>query len=409
MVKNFVRGLALSAALVLWVLAGLQGCAPMVPLPHVTSQEIQQEAVQIPSLTSEMAWVLMNLRYGMIVLEVNEEGHALAQKIVRQWKSADPVGTAKLARSVGDWPLEAQERLLEAVAIDTLSFQLTGHWPVEFAYFRPDAPPAGIDPTVIQGMQSPLQDQITRVGAKIAQAAGLNVSFVLDPRVEMEMNAASSTGTGNNVVYVSPSLVLLSRTDDELAGVLGHEVAHISLGHPQPTNARYVVPQLTGALAGGLLTAFFLKLNQRNAAVGIYPSEWQLRNQAAAIAAAQGLGYALGTAGVNISGYTRQQEMEADVLGVRFAQTAGSDPSRLADFLGLQAAYFRMRGREEDSSFLRDHPSSPERIATLRKIAPPSFRTAALSTSPPSGVSSPPSRPSRARRRVKGGYRYRLE
>jgi len=265
-----------------------------------------------------------NIRFGSILLTDNPPARALAQTIVADWKSRYPAQISDLLHFVQQFPLDTQESLLETLAIWTLLRQYTGYDLADLVDLCPDTPLAGVDPNLVPALCFLLQERVNRIGTAIAQAANIQAMFVLDP--SMGINAGAKLEQGVNVVRVGPRLVLLT-TDNQLAGFLGHEVAHLVLGHAQPTDARSIIPVLTGTLAASFLAAYFTNLNNRRAALGIYPSEWQLRNQAATIESARGLGHALGKTAVQVSGYTRQQEMEADTLGVRLVQKAGGDPS----------------------------------------------------------------------------------
>ena len=134
-------------------------------------------------------------------------------------------------------------------------------------------------------------------------------------------------------VYVTRGLVALANNEAELAGVLGHEVGHVTARH---SAQRYDQAQLgqVGALAaqlGGMLLGGYLGGAQGAQLGGQY------------------LGQA-GSLGAQawVQGYSREQEFEADQLGIRYLGAAGYDPAAMASFLATLQADDAYRQRTQD-------------------------------------------------------------
>ncbi len=130
-------------------------------------------------------------------------------------------------------------------------------------------------------------------------------------------------------VFVSVGLVDLCRgNQDWLAGLMGHEIAHIVKNHAfqKAVASKFVQLLSQGAMVGGPL---------KRAALGLVTNFLD-------------------------KGYSEDQEFEADVFGVRLAHAAGFHASGLMQFLKL------IGGRSELSVFLSSHPPSLERIENLR-------------------------------------------
>ena len=86
--------------------------------------------------------------------------------------------------------------------------------------------------------QAPLRQRLGRVGGRIAAAAGRSdLVFVLD--ATQGMNAGAFAGFNSRQIAVGPQIVLFTGTEDELAAVLGHEVAHITHGHTRAWRFRH--------------------------------------------------------------------------------------------------------------------------------------------------------------------------
>ncbi len=153
-------------------------------------------------------------------------------------------------------------------------------------------------------------------------------------------------------VYVTRGLLALAKDESELASVLGHEIGHVTARHGAQRQTRST---LIGLLAVGV-----------SAAAG---------NQAVSQAA--------GLAGQYfIASYSREQEFQADDLGLRYISRTHMDPygsprflGRLGDHSELQQRIAGADGRSSLADFFATHPSSPDRVrrATGRaqKIAQP--------------------------------------
>lgn len=200
-----------------------------------------------------------------------------------------------------------------------------------------------------------LQAYVERVGNRVKEVSELkdqDFTFtVLDSDI---VNAFALPG---GYVYVSRGLLALANNEAELAGVLGHEIGHITARH---TAQRYdraqagqlgsVAAQVLGALGGAYL----------GGAEGA-----KLGGQ---------FGGQLGSLGATayVQGFSREQEFEADQLGIRYLAAAGYEPEAMASFLSaLQAndafqAQLAGRGPQAESPFagwLSSHPRTPDRVA----------------------------------------------
>ena len=141
-------------------------------------------------------------------------------------------------------------------------------------------------------------------------------------------------------VYVTRGLVALANSEAELAGVLAHEIGHVTARHTAERYSRAVVTQLGTALLGAIVQSRELA---------------QLAN----------IGGEL-----YLAGFSREQEFEADQLGVRYLQSTGYDAAAEARFLEslilekeLANKLAGAEGREPEAAFFSTHPRTPERVA----------------------------------------------
>lgn len=147
-------------------------------------------------------------------------------------------------------------------------------------------------------------------------------------------------------VYVTRGLMALANSEAELAGVIAHEIGHVTARHPAQRYSHGMVASL-GATLLGILTES--------------PDLGRLGRLAA---------------GLYIQGYSREQEYEADRLGVRYLARAGYDPMAMASFLkALEAddALTQMiageKGAEPPLDLFRSHPRTADRIVQAAQAA----------------------------------------
>ena len=160
-----------------------------------------------------------------------------------------------------------------------------------------------------------------------------------------EVNAFCMPG-GKIVVYEG----LLPVTQDEtgLAIVLGHEIAHAVAKHSAEQLSKQTRQQYAAQIGGSVLSQVAQAKGMSNAA--------SIIDMAAQI----GFNFA------NLK-YSRDNETEADRLGLIFAAMAGYDPQLAIPFWQRMA---QQSGGSTKSEIFSDHPSDEKRIAELQKRMP---------------------------------------
>ncbi len=152
-------------------------------------------------------------------------------------------------------------------------------------------------------------------------------------------------------LYVTRGLLALAGDASEVGAVMAHEIAHVTARHSALRAER-----------------------EREAAVISKAAEViQNRQKGEEIRSSQRM---------SVASFSRQQELEADAIGVRVIARAGYDPygaSRFLTALGksseLRAALYSKKKSEMDFDILSTHPSTPDRvaraIAAARQIGAP--------------------------------------
>lgn len=161
--------------------------------------------------------------------------------------------------------------------------------------------------------------------------------FVLDSPI---VNAFALPG---GYVYISRGLLALANSEAEVAGVLAHEVGHITARHSAERYSHGVLTSLGAAVA--------------SAAIG---------SQAASQALSLG-------GNLYMSSYSRSQENESDSLGIRYLSRGGYDTKAMSSFLASLEAQSaldrRAKGKQGSGGlgYFSTHPATPERVTKTRQ------------------------------------------
>ncbi|MBQ8674123.1 MAG: M48 family metallopeptidase [Bacteroides sp.] len=194
--------------------------------------------------------------------------------------------------------------------------------------------------------------QVTRVGKRIAAATeqylrenGLaseveNFSWEFNLVKDSQINAFCMPG-GKIVVY--EGLMNIVASDDELAVVIGHEVAHAVAKHSNERMSQQMLTQYGAQILSQ-------SLSKKSAAVQT------LANSVYGIGAQYGV----------MLPFSRQHETEADYMGLIFMRMAGYDPDVAVNFWQKMSA----SGSSSVPEFMSTHPNDERRISDIQKALP---------------------------------------
>jgi len=188
--------------------------------------------------------------------------------------------------------------------------------------------------------EHPALENLNEVGQKLVQ--------YLDPQKFdykfgiLDMQEPNAMALPGGFVYFSRGLLVLVNSEDELAGVMGHEITHVHNQHARKSQNRSIFSSILlipGAIvgtiapnAGNLLISPVLLFN---------------------------------------SAYSRSNEKEADLNGAKLASAAGYDPSGIAIILEKISDEVSLEsGNVEKSSWFDSHPYTPKRVEELNKYIP---------------------------------------
>lgn len=182
--------------------------------------------------------------------------------------------------------------------------------------------------------------RVQKVGARLLQkseAAQTEWQFQFHLLNDQETVNAFSLPGGQ--VFITDGLYKLLKTEGQLAGVLGHEMGHVLARHGAQQLAK---SNLTDGLIG---------------AVAVAASNPNDPNGASAAQVAQVVGQL-----VNLK-YSREDESQADTLGVRLMGEAGYDPNAM---IGVQEILEQLSQAGQPPEFLSDHPDPANRIQNIQ-------------------------------------------
>jgi len=185
-------------------------------------------------------------------------------------------------------------------------------------------------------------ERVERVGERLARTVFWDM-----PQAEWEFvvfdapNQVNAFAMAGGKVGVYSGLFRITETDDELAAVLAHEIAHVTARHVHERLSQGMLRQ-TGGLAVGV------------AMVGSGASPMAT----SAVLDAYGL-----SSGAGALAFDRAKELEADTIGLIYMARAGYNPdAALAVLEKLDALSAQRRA---PPAWLSTHPSTPERMVRM--------------------------------------------
>ena len=186
------------------------------------------------------------------------------------------------------------------------------------------------------------RDQVVQYREMVQQIAGTAnqaVSKVLITDKDQVNAFAGFDKNGNPFVGITlKMLALISDDQDALAALVGHEIAHLKLNHSAQKAAFNQGAEAVATIAGILLQVAGVPMARTATSLG---------------------------KGVVVAAYSRDNESEADEMGIRLAYQSGYDPHgavRLFQKLEKASSGFAI-------PFLNTHPFSSDRIETMTAVA----------------------------------------
>ena len=192
-------------------------------------------------------------------------------------------------------------------------------------------------------IQETVKEMTWRLNAQARQQAPLGLVIIDNPSI----NAFAAPG---GVIGLNTGTILAANSMDELASVVAHEVAHISQRHYESgadERKKALLMQI-----GGMLAAIAASTVDGDAAAAV-----MMGSQ---------------TATMNSSmAFSRNNEREADRVGMQIMNQAGYDPRAMPSFFATmnQKSQMNQTANQFLPSFIRSHPLSNERLSESQSRA----------------------------------------
>ncbi|GAA4456106.1 M48 family metallopeptidase [Nibrella saemangeumensis] len=186
---------------------------------------------------------------------------------------------------------------------------------------------------------SQVQQQVKAVGQKLVRQSSVRDSpYQFDFHVLADPRTVNAFAIPGGQIFITAAMLSRMKTEDQLAGVLAHEITHVVGRHSAEQMAKQ---QLTQGLAGAAAVA--------------------LSNPDAPGASAAIARYAANLVTLK---FGRDDEIESDQLGVKWMIEAGYNPEAMVEVMEILKA---AGGSRQPTEFASTHPNPDNRIQRIRE------------------------------------------
>ena len=208
--------------------------------------------------------------------------------------------------------------------------------------------------TYITGEQIVLENEeitaaVSKLGNEIVSLSyRSDLDFTFRVLNEYQVNAFAGPG---GYVYITRGMLDHLKTEDELAAILAHEVAHVCARHQ--VKALYNAQTAQNFMLFGQIVAIIAGTYTGSSAVA------DLGNTVAQMATI-----------MVYQGYSRSFESEADKLGAYYMHKTGYEPEAMADVFDMLLELNKDKKKGLELGIFATHPSLKWRARRVRRIAP---------------------------------------
>jgi len=189
--------------------------------------------------------------------------------------------------------------------------------------------------------------QVQAVGKRIAEVASKDMPNAQWEFVVFDSKEANAFCLPGGKVGVYSGILPITQTDAGLATVLGHEIGHAVAHHGASRMSQQELTQTFGQVLNSGVAATDPKLQ------GLVATAYNTGSKLA----------------IELP-YSREQESEADHIGIVYMARAGYDPKEAVAFWQRFSAFNKAQGGSDVPTLLRDHPVDDVRIKQLQVWLP---------------------------------------
>jgi len=183
------------------------------------------------------------------------------------------------------------------------------------------------------------QEMVDRVGMKLVQSTlARKTEYSFDFHLLADPKTINAFALPGGQIFITEALLRLLKNEDQLAGVLGHEIGHVVGRH---SNEQMAKSSLWSGLAQG--AGMLLSDGQSNAGAQI----------------------AQAVANYRLMKFGRDDELESDALGVRFLIDAGYNPEAM---IGVMEILAQAASGSRQPEMLSTHPNPENRAEKIREL-----------------------------------------
>lgn len=187
-----------------------------------------------------------------------------------------------------------------------------------------------------------VQKYIKSIGRQLVQNSAARKSpYKFDFHVLRDEQTVNAFALPGGQIFITAALLSRLKSDDQVAGVIGHEIGHVVGRHGAEHMAK---AQLTQGLTGAAVIAAY---DPNNAAS---------RNSAAVAAMVGNM--------INMK-FGRDDELESDKLGLYYMHASGYNPNEMVEVMRVLE---EAGGGSQRSEFFSTHPSPENRIGRIKEI-----------------------------------------
>ncbi|WP_395749778.1 M48 family metalloprotease [Prosthecobacter sp.] len=180
---------------------------------------------------------------------------------------------------------------------------------------------------------------VERVGARlIASTAARETAYQFKFHLLADTQTVNAFALPGGQIFITEALFRRLKSEDQLAGVLGHEMGHVVGRH---SNEQMANSQKWSGLAQGFSVMTSDGHNNSGAYLANWVAQWRLMS------------------------FSRSDESESDALGVRFMLQAGYNPEAL---IGVMEILAQVSGGGGRSDFMSSHPNPDNRMEHIRQV-----------------------------------------
>lgn len=197
---------------------------------------------------------------------------------------------------------------------------------------------AEIEKQVKLSTNKEVNDYVQRIGQKLAETPEADeYPYTFKVVSDESINAFALPG---GPTYVHTGLILAAENEAQLAGVMGHEIAHVALRHGTNQATKANLLQLGAVLGGSMIGGGSITGQLAQLGIGFGANSLLLK-------------------------YSRNAERDADILGARMMARAGYNPIEAARFFEkLEAETGKRSGLEQ---FFSSHPNPGNRTKRIEE------------------------------------------